>query len=139
MIAAPYHNAKKFYKVPEPSHSAPGTVLYVKGERKGEYAKKKFMLLNPEVDPVCLIWKQESGADLIFALGPSPDLSRYYFNPEVLAEVNWKTAVVLSNKNWVPQKLEKNLYLAGDYNLCGMEDSYISGLFAANQIIKNSG
>lgn len=43
--------------------------------------------------------------------------------------------MVVSGGSWVPMKLENNLFLAGDYNLCGLEDSYISGRCAANQII----
>jgi len=30
------------------------------------------------------------------------------------------------------------MFLIGDYNIAGLEESYITGLFAANQIIKNS-
>ena len=50
------------------------------------------------------------------------------------ARVTWKTAVVVSDANWAPAVLERGLYLVGDHNLCGLEDSYITGLCAANQI-----
>ena len=136
IIATPYHNAHSFYmNTPKPFLTKPATVLYVKGQRKGEYQDKNFLLLNPKVGSVGLIWKQKNGSDLIFSLDPNPELSLFYTRYKTISEVTWKTAVVLSNDQWCPTVLEQNIFLAGDYNICGMEDSYISGVCAANQVL----
>ena len=136
VIAAPYHNASQFYDVPKPHLAKPATVVYAKGVRKGTYRGKKFILTDPGESAVGLIWTQQnSGMDLIFAIGNKPDLSEYYEEVQVVRQVSWKTAVVLSNGDWVPMAPEPNLYLAGDYNICGLEDSFISGVCAANLIL----
>ncbi|MBN1930768.1 MAG: FAD-dependent oxidoreductase [Desulfobacterales bacterium] len=136
IIAAPYHNAKCFYDhVPKPLSAKPATVTYVRGRRKNLYGRKKFILFNPKIDSICLIWQQLGDKDLILSIDPHPQLMKYYADYEILNQVTWKTAIVLSNSRWVPMRLKKNLFLAGDYNLCGLEDSYISGICAANQII----
>lgn len=136
IIAVPYHNAHLFYNnTPKPYLEKPATVLYVQGQRKGEYRNKNFILLNPEAGSVGLIWKQKDGRDLLFSLDSDPDLSLFYSQYKELSKVTWKTAVVLSNGQWCPTILDQNIFLAGDYNICGMEDSYISGVCAANQIL----
>jgi len=136
IIAAPYHNAVKFYDVPKPHLAKPATVLYVRGERQGKFEGKNFMLLNPDEASIGLVWRQhDAQMDLIFSLEPNPDLSLYYSNYEVVRSVSWKTAVVLSDGNWVNMRLHEDLFLAGDYNICGLEDSFISGVCAANQVL----
>ena len=135
VLGIPYHNAEKLYAVPEPYLATSATVLYVRGERHPKYRDKRLMLFHPETSGVALIWQQATGCDLLFSMRPEPDLSSYYLAPEVLKTVTWKTAVVISNANWLPLNLEPNLYLVGDYNLCGLEDSFISGMCAANHIL----
>jgi hypothetical protein len=34
--------------------------------------------------------------------------------------------------------LDSDHCLAGDHNICGLEDAYISGLFAANEILRTA-
>lgn len=135
IIAVPHHNAKLFYDVPKPHLAKPATVMYLRGKRRNEYKDKKFMMLDPEGASVVLIWQQRDNKDLLISLSPKPNLYEYYSDYEILGQVTWRTAMVISNSKWVPMKLEDNLFLAGDYNLSGLEDSYISGRCAANQII----
>ena len=94
------------------------------------------MFVNPEKGSVALIWKQQNGNDLVFSLDPVPDLSLFYTQHKTVNSVTWKTAIVISNKQWCPTILDQNVFLAGDYNICGLEDSFISGICAANQVLK---
>jgi hypothetical protein len=136
VIATPYHNASQFYTVPHPHLAKPASVFYVRGKRASKYQKKKFILLNPEKSSIGLIWYQEDvKMDLIFSLSELPELAEFYHEYEIVKKVTWKTAVVLSDDKWVEMVLDHNLFLAGDYNICGLEDSFISGVCAANQIL----
>ncbi len=135
IIAVPYHNAQLFYDVPKPHLSKAATVAYVRGTLRDAHRRKMVIMMDPATSPVVLIWRLAENMDIVVSLTPAPPLREYYSGYEVLAHVTWKEAMVVSGGSWVPMKIENNLFLAGDYNLCGLEDSYISGRCAANQII----
>ena len=109
------------------------------GAARPPYRGKRFILFHPEPSGVALVWRQRSGLDQVFCLRPDPDLSAVYATSEIVESVTWETAIVLSDSDWAPLRLESGLYLVGDYNLCGLEDSFITGLCAANVIIEQAG
>ena len=110
---------------------------YVNGRRKDEYAHKKGIVLHPDSHDAFLLWEQKHGGDLIYAKTADLNLSKYYDNFTILDKVFWKTGMHLSSTSIIGQKLDTGLYLASDYNFSLMEDAFITGLYAANQIIKN--
>ncbi len=136
VIAAPYHNAVKFYPVPRPRDLTSGTVLAVRGDRRPPYRGRGLISFHSEENGVCLVWRQLSGLDLVNCIRTDPNLSAIYSTWEIVDRADWRTAVSISGSEWVPVELESGLYLAGDYNIGGLEDSFISGLCAANHIVK---
>lgn len=135
VIAVPYHNASQFYPIPPPAVVAPARVTTVRGRRLERFRDETFTVAADSHVGIDLVWRQHDQTDLVFSAQHSLDLSRFYSDAKTLETVDWKTAVVLSNGNWLPSELEHGVYFAGDYNLCGLEDSFISGECAANQII----
>jgi hypothetical protein len=138
VLALPYNDAMEFYNVPEPDHNIPIHVLEVQGVRNEFCKNKKVVFFHAEHHEITILWRQITGTDVIFSKVPQPDLDRYYSNYQILNSIYWETAVVLSGNKWCDQKLDKGLYLASDYNICGLEDAYITGVYAANQIILTS-
>jgi hypothetical protein len=139
VVATPAHNLREFF--PEIDRSGedglmeiPMVTLHVRGRRRPEYRLGKIVYLGPgEVATVLLAISP--GLDVLFTRAPDPDLSPYYEQCEIIARVRWKTAVQLSRAAWRPLAPRPGLFTIGDYNLCGLEDSYLTGLYAANRII----
>lgn len=137
VLALPYKSAKQLFSVPKPKHNIPIYVMEVMGERNNCCKNKKVVFFNPKNNDITILWKQITGSDVIFSKVPEPQLDKYYTDYSIINTIYWDTAVVLSGENWLDQIMEEGLYLASDYNICGLEDAYITGVFAANQIIYN--
>ena len=84
-----------------------------------------------------MLWRQKSGADLVYSKHPKPDFNKYYERYHIIKKVHWHPGMIIPKHSFIDQKLEKNVYLASDYNLSLLEDSFLTGLYAANQIINS--
>jgi glycine/D-amino acid oxidase-like deaminating enzyme len=67
-----------------------------------------------------------------------PDLRRYFTHSTVLEHHCWDPAFNISGDELVECELATNLYLIGDHNICGLEDAFITGVYAANRIIASA-
>lgn len=135
VLALPYLDAKKMYPVPKPMHNIPVYVFHVVGRRKEPYKDKMVVFLRPKKHKISILWKQKTGSDIIFSKISDPKFELYYEHHRIIKKIYWKTGTVLSGRTWVKQDLDKGLYLASDYNICGLEDAFITGIYAANRIL----
>jgi hypothetical protein len=139
VIAAPYFDIQSAYDVPKPSKVSSVFTYYVTGQRRMEFAHKKGVVLHPDFHDAYLLWEQKAGGDLVYAKTGDLDLNKYYRDFTVKDKVFWKTAGQIPDGSvLISQKIDKDLYLASDYNFSLMEDAFITGLYAANQIISGS-
>ncbi len=139
VIATPARNTRAFY----PDLDSPDdhrlldismAALHVQGVRRPEYKPGKIVYLCQD-EAITALLPMEPGLDLLHSRVIDPDLSPYYERHQMVGRVGWKTAVQLATANWRPLAPRPGLFTIGDYNICGLEDSYVTGLFAANRII----
>ena len=139
VIATPDRNARAFFPERErPADSGlldiPMVTLHVQGLRRPEYRPGKIVYLG-HGEPITALLPMGPGFDVLHARTTDPDLAPYYEHHEVVGQVGWKTAVQLATSGWRPLAPRPGLFTIGDHNICGLEDSFITGLFAANRII----
>lgn len=135
VLALPYKEAIPFWPVPDPGHNIPIHVIELTGERRPPFCDEDIVFFRPEEHDITILWKQLTGSDVIFSKTSEPTLDRYYSRFRIVRKIHWETAAVLSGETWVAQDLGDGLYLASDYNICGLEDAFITGVYAANRII----
>ncbi len=115
----------------------PCYVFHITGKRRPLYRPKRSLLMGPNED-IKLFFPLPDGVDVIYSSLAAPDFSRYYENHQVIAQRFWQPAIQLSKQVWRPLQPSSNFFTIGDNNICGLEDSYLTGLFAANKIIEKS-
>lgn len=141
VLAIPCHNLRRVYPELDEANAhgiqeIPICTLHVAGRRRAAYRPGKIVFFRPGEPTTVLL--PLADCDLLFTRTPDPDLSAYYEQHTVLDCVRWKTAIVLSGKTWRCLAPRPNLYTIGDYNICGLEDSFLTGMFAANQILRGT-
>jgi len=77
------------------------------------------------------------GTYLFYYKHKQPQLTNYFVNPKVIAHHYWDLVGTINGHNLIESNRSKNLYLIGDYNVAGLEESYITGIYAANQIVNS--
>jgi glycine/D-amino acid oxidase-like deaminating enzyme len=139
VVTTPGHNLRAF--CPELDRAdrdgvreLPCRSIHVVGARREEYLPGKIVFLRPEHSST-VIQPLSLGRELLLSGGGKPDLETYYHDARIVADVTWKTAVQISGSTWRPLAPRPDLFTIGDYNIIGLEDSYLTGLFAANRII----
>jgi len=96
--------------------------------------KIKLNLFNEDSDTI-FISKEIDNNYLFYSHVETPDFDKYFENYNIIDKKYWKPAFNLKGNILLDAKQDDNLYMIGEYNVCGVEDSFITGLWAANQII----
>lgn len=112
-------------------------MFHVRGTPKPLIAKKAYQLFcHPSM--VQSIADLGDGTYLFYSKDQQPPLDFYFTNPQVIAHHFWDPAGRINGHVLIESNRGNHMYLIGDYNVVGLEEAYITGLYAANQIITSS-
>jgi glycine/D-amino acid oxidase-like deaminating enzyme len=93
--------------------------------------------LFPEGDPTCAIAQQSDGSILICSASEHVDLEQYFSSWEIVERHHWNPAFHLVGNVLLECEQGEGIYLIGDHNVCDLEDAYITGVYAANRILRS--
>lgn len=136
VIATPIHISQKLIKIKKIKKPATAYMFHIKGEIKDKWDDIETHMFNEDFR-VFDIAHQADGTYLFYCNNPKPKLNKYFKKYKVIAKKFWNPAFNIRGNELIECKRDENLYLIGDYNIVGMEDSFITGIYAANQIIGN--
>jgi len=128
--------SKEFAGVKKVNLSINTNMIHVKGIAKKEISWKNYQLFSPSGN-VQAVADLKDGTYLFYYKNETPDLKDYFENPYIIASKQWRPAGTINGHNLIESNRGNNMYLIGDYNIAGLEESYITGLFSANQIIQS--
>jgi len=129
--------SKDFASVKKVNIPVNTNMLHVKGIAKKEISWKNYQLFSPPGN-VQAVADLKDGTYLFYYKNVMPDLKDYFENPYIIASKQWRPAGTINGHNLIESNRGNNMYLIGDYNIAGLEESYTTGLFSANQIIHSN-
>jgi len=123
-----------------PATNVPLHVFHIKGKRRDYYKPGCSLMLGmKEKVPMFFVLPSTKGQiDVLYATIPDPVLEDYYESYEVIEEKHWEPVVQLRSGKFQKLQPKSNVFMIGDHNIGGLEESFLTGLFAANKIIAAS-
>jgi len=137
VVAVPAAAGSEILNIAGTAQSIDRHVFHIDGRRRPLYRPRRSILMSPD-EEIRLFFSMPDGTDVLYSADSAPNFSKYYENHTIVEHHFWRPAIQLSQEEWRPLQPKPNLFTIGDYNICGLEDSYLTGLFAANKIIEQS-
>jgi glycine/D-amino acid oxidase-like deaminating enzyme len=109
-------------------------MFLVTGALRRPWTQAEYTLF-PDGNPVLAIARQTGGSTLFCSVTDDPDFERYFSTWNVTEHHHWNPAFHLEGDVLLECEQAPGLYLIGDHNVCSLEDSYITGVHAANRIL----
>jgi hypothetical protein len=134
VLATPITWSKYFANVKKINKPVNTNMLHIDGIPNEMHSKKNYQLFTP-FNNVQAIANLNDNTYLLYYRNKQPNLKRYFQKYKIISHHFWNPAGTINGHNLIECNRGNNMYLIGDYNVAGLEESYISGLYAANQII----
>ena len=106
----------------------------VAGRLRPEWARAQLHLLSDD-QPTCAILQRPRSHALVCSHDREPHLDEYFNMWSIVEHHVWEPAFNLVGDVLIETCREPGLYVIGDHNVCGLEDAFRTGVYAANQII----
>ncbi len=134
IVATPPHISKKLLHLKDIKGAVEAHMFHIVGQVQEKWCKGYCNLFSDENEMLAIAFMPDFSC-LFYSKNPNPNFSKYFYDFKILEAKYWKPAFNLEGNVLWESKIGDNLYLIGDHNVCGIEDSFITGIYAANQII----
>jgi len=128
--------SQRFAGVKKTNKPVSTNMLHIKGDPKSIISPKKYQLFT-QGSNVQAIASLKDDTYLFYYKSEPPSLNKFFIKPQIIAKKTWDPAGTINGHTLIESNRGSNMYLIGDYNIADLEESYITGLYAANQIIKS--
>ena len=110
-------------------------MYHIKGTPKKNISNKRYQLFSP-TNETQAIADLLDGTYLFYYKQKEPLLKNYFLKYEIIDSHFWDPAGTINGHNLIESIRGNNMFLIGDYNIAGLEESFITGTYAANKIIE---
>ena len=128
--------SKKFSGVNKTNKPVSTNMFHIKGKPFPDFSKKLYQLFTPPSNEQAIA-DLNNGTYLFYYRDKQPKLKHFFIDYSVIAHHHWHPAGTINGHTLIECNRGNNMYLIGDFNIAGLEESFITGVYAANQIIKS--
>jgi glycine/D-amino acid oxidase-like deaminating enzyme len=137
VVATPIGVSAALIDLPEVKAPIDAHMFVVEGELREPWDRASFSLF-PDGDTTLAIAHQAGGSVLFCSASSEPDFGRYFSLWEVIEYLHWNPAFHLVGDALIECHQGPGLYVIGDHNVCDLEDAFITGVYAADQVVATS-
>lgn len=137
VVSTPISTSQKLLGIPKIREPINASALHIRGFKKKTGNNNRFDVFAAGSD-IMNVAQESDGEYILYYKGVEPPLNELFYTYQIIERISWKPAFNLNGNTLLETKQGENLYLAGDYNLVGMEDAFISGIYAANKILNKT-
>ena len=112
-------------------------MIHIRGKMTGVY-KNKYYHLFSSTSNVQAIADLCDGTFLFYYKKDVSSLHDYFSNFNIIYKKQWNPAGTINGHHLIESDRGNNMYLIGDYNIAGLEDSFITGIYGAHKIIQQN-
>lgn len=134
VVATPITVSQKLLNLPEIRSSVNAHSFHVNGKIKNKRGNEKFDVFSVGSRIIDIAYEGENDY-LLYSKDEKPNFDKFFSSYEIIHHVFWEPAFSMNGTVLLDANQGPNLYLAGEYNLTGMEDAFISGTYVANKIL----
>lgn len=136
IVATPPSVSQKILKLQSIKGPALAHMFHIAGKLKEHWKQGGYNLFSDE-NAMLTIAVMSDGTFLFYSANPQPNFEKYFYEYKILTHKFWNPAFNIDGHVLWETNIDKGLFLIGDHNVCGIEDSFITGVYAANEIMKN--
>jgi hypothetical protein len=136
VLATEINRSKKFSGIKKTNKPISTHMYHIKGTPKEVISKKRYHLFSSN-NNVQAVADLNDGTYLFYYKEKKPSLDKYFSKYKIIDRHFWNPAGTINGHELIETNRGNNMFLIGDYNIAGLEESYITGLYCANQILKS--
>lgn len=134
ILAIPVDEAQKLIFIKEIRKSCSAYMHHLTGKIKKQY-QHGYLNLFSENSETIFISNELDGSFLFYSKIKNPDFNHYFIDYKIIKEKYWSPAFNLIGNILLDSEPMQNLIMIGEYNIVGVEDCFITGIYAANKIL----
>jgi hypothetical protein len=127
--------SSRFAKITEMNTPVSTHMIHVRGTPKKLITRRTYQLFCHPSN-IQAIANLQDGTSLVYYKDTQPRLEQYFQKPEVIASHFWDPAGRINGHVLIESRRKNHLYLIGDYNIAGLEETFITGKYAAYEILR---